>query len=752
MPYLSEQQQFRRVLEGDIPAKEGLTSLFDRQNGFIGLPEGETLDYKVSLDPDSTASIGEFARDIMGFSNAHGGIVIIGVNNSHFAVGISKFDARTIRDALGPYLGTRVVYDLDTFELRIDGRRVMLAYALVPKTATNYPHLLRKDIVPPTSFIRKPKYVKGTLFFRSDDSVLSESPFGDVDGWARELGFSGAGPRTSSSFLISEDKPLLRLYSQINDRFFGRTKEIQKLIAEFDSAQGRGISIGGFGGLGKTELAINLVSLLYKRGKFKLIYSASAKQTVLGSTGIQIADPIFIDLKSFLLDFCGWLGVNVTSSASLDHLRDLSLAELAKHKADRILVFVDNLETVRDRALFDFLDNQLPSNCWIVATSRVHKLRKYLLPIELAPMDNDDAARLLRHELKRQGLSDLSGRHIEELREKANEVLNHPLAVRWYAWSCRKNPTQWNRNVSIVDLKQIEEFCVSSTLSSLGEDSQRALCSVLAIGSASESTLECIQHVAAVDDLEIEGVLWDLECSGMLVAATDENGVTTYSVSPMAQRLAADIARQKDWERDFVQRLRRYTSRKDGYSAETSLVRDLIAIRPPSIRSLDDSDREEIVKRVDRALASASATDRVRLLWRKAECERHLHHDITADDIYSECADSVLAKPELLPEEEKWHLLLEAATVARARSANRFQVGKSIRYLEAAERLQSDNTRVIGMLAELHGLLGDGAKVSAYIAKAETALTDEFPDSIYAVNLNAALTRARENLLRPLRR
>lgn len=54
--------------------------------------------------------------------------------------------------------------------------------------------------------------------------------------------------------------------------------------------------------MGKTELAIRLVSELYRRGKFKTIYSGSAKQTLLGPSGVQQTDPVFIDLRTFLAD------------------------------------------------------------------------------------------------------------------------------------------------------------------------------------------------------------------------------------------------------------------------------------------------------------------------------------------------------------------------------------------------------------------------------------------------------------------
>jgi hypothetical protein len=261
--------------------------------------------------------------------------------------------------------------------------------------------------------------------------------------------------------------------------------------------------------------------------------------------------------------------------------------------------------------------------------------------------------------------------------------------------------------------------------------------------------MECVQQVADIDGSKIESILWDLECSGMLIAATDENGLTTFSVAPMAQRLAGDIAREKGWEKDYIQRLRKYSSNRDTFAQESPLVRDLLAIRAQSIRSLGDEDREEILRRIGRALPTATNSEKIRLLCRKAECQRHLRQPVTADDTYSECAALLAANPTLLSSEERWHILLEAATVARARATNRSHIGKAIGHLEAAERIESDNSRATGMLAELYGLLGNLEKVQMYSTKAKSILEHEDEDSASAVNLSAALSRARENLAHP---
>jgi hypothetical protein len=264
--------------------------------------------------------------------------------------------------------------------------------------------------------------------------------------------------------------------------------------------------------------------------------------------------------------------------------------------------------------------------------------------------------------------------------------------------------------------------------------------------------MECIQNVANVDSNDIEGILWDLECSGMLAAATDENGLTCYSVASMARRLSSEIARGKGWEKDYVQRLRRFSMNGEAIPQESPLIRDLLAIRTQSIRSMDDTDKREIVRRIERALPTATGPDKIRLLSRKAECERHLQQLVTADETYSKCASFLLSDLKLLPSEERWHILLEAATVAKTRAISRVQINKAVGYLEAAETIEPDNSRATGMLAEFYGLLGNREKVAEYTVKGQSIVEDEDPDSAYAVNLVAALQRAKENLTRPVLR
>jgi hypothetical protein len=513
--------------------------------------------------------------------------------------------------------------------------------------------------------------------------------------------------------VLEEDRPGIRLYAGINDKFYGRESEIDELIAKFSDPRGRGVSIAGFGGIGKTELAIRLVAELHKRGTFQTIYSGSAKQTLLGPGGSQRTDPVFIDLPTFLDDLCGWLGLDMPKMP-LRELEQACLAEIKKHK--KVLLFLDNLETVSDRDLISFLDDKLPSNCWVVVTARVHKIRSFVYPKELREMEEDDAARLLRHELKRQGLDKFASLPISDLRQKAKTLFCHPLAVRWFAWACRRSPGMWQTGIGSIDQRELESFCVGHTLGGLEPQTQRVLGAILAIGPVCDATTECVRTTSGLNESIVERSLWELECSGMINVTTDEDGVTTVSVAPMVERPAAELARKNGWESEYVQNLRSFVESQRAVPSDSPLIRDLVDMRAGRIQDYTSGQKRELIARVDRALQRCPEQHQLKLKCLKAECHRHLDEPVSADDLYRECADSIMERGKVKNSEvDKTRMLIEAATVAKARAQTEPQIRRAISYLSAVEHTDFAHLRVLGMLTEYYAILGDRPNYEKYL-------------------------------------
>jgi hypothetical protein len=378
-------------------------------------------------------------------------------------------------------------------------------------------------------------------------------------------------------------------------------------------------------------------------------------------------------------------------------------------------LYIDNLETVTDRQLLAFLDNKLPPNCWLIATARVHKIRNFVYPKELREMEPDDAARLLRHELKRQGLDERSATTIADLRTKAVELFCHPLAIRWFAWACKKDAAVWESGVGDAGVRELETFCVAHTLGSLDLATLRVLGAILAIEGVSDPNEECIGITSGLPQSTVEQSLWELECSGMIQSVIDEDGITTYSVAPMAERPGAELARNRGWEGDYVQNLRQYIRLHRDTPPESPLIRDLANQEPRRIQFYNREEKQELVARVDRALPRCPDKYKRKLNWLKAECHRHLDLPVSADDLYRECADSILAEGKLKNAEvDKIRILLEAATVAKARAQTEPQIRRAISYLHALEHTEFAHLRVLGTLTEYYAILGDRGNYEKY--------------------------------------
>ena len=717
MPTVSPRDLLQRVLEGVGTPADYISAITDRVTGRFEDTESEFMDYKEKVDVHSERSVAELARDILGFSNTRGGVLVIGVNDSGLVVGHPPLDAHSFRESAGQYLGTFVEYELGSSTVHIGGRETSLAFVLVPRCGRSHPNLLRKDILAgdgPPKLAKKIKYLRGSFFFREGDSTRVEPTGGDIESRSHQLGFSAPAPRVGSAFLLEEDKPGIRIYSHITEKFVGRKQEVNDLLSRLDDPRGRGISLSGLGGIGKTELAIEVVLLAYTSKRFKSIYSGSAKKNVYSSLGAQETDPCFHDFPSFLRDLGAWLGLDFRSQTPFDEMKVECLRALKAIK--KPLLFVDNLETIQDHRLFDFLDSELPPNVWLLTTSRVERVKNYLYTKQVDYLLPGDAARLLRTELKRQGLKAYADMPIEVLEGRAINLQRHPLLIRWYAWNCSKRGDTWQTVPKLPSRSDVESFCIGQTLASLSFTSQQTLAAIAALQEYGEVTPECLRYVIESAIADIELALYEIESAGLVLVAVDSaTGQISYTTNSMADGPARELARKNDWETKFARGFRNYQSASGGAAPPDPLVRSLIDFDASRIKSLTTGEIQELESRIDRVLGRPHPYH-PQLLALKAECERHCDHTISADNLYKQAADGILNAGKTI-DYRSARILLEAATVARAAVQTDTQYKRAIAYLEAIQDIEIVPLRVFGMLIEMSARIGDSASYKRYLEK-----------------------------------
>lgn len=712
MAQLEPDQLLLRAIRADGDPGDCLLALMQRQEGRVAVDEGPNIDFKMQFSLDSEAAIAEISRDVLAFSNTEGGIILFGVSDTGEIVGHSLLDPRKLRERLGPYTGTRLDFEISTIRPVVKGHPLTVPSLLVRRSTTAYPNLLRKDIAFSGKLSRKVKYLAGSLFYREGAQTKVEPTGGDINAKSVELRFTGTSPRTRSSFALEEDRPGVRLYAHINDRFFGRNSEVAHLCSIFEDQRGRGISIAGQGGIGKTELAIEIVSRLYKSGRFKSIYSASAKTVLLGPAGAQPTDPVFHDFPSFLRDLLAWLGFDSPAVASSENLEKLCLPELSARQ--RTLLFLDNLETVDDPRLFEYLDSRLPPSVWLITTSRVHRIKNWIYTTQLGEMESRDAAHHLRYELKRQGLQEYASSDIRQLEQIAQKLHRHPLAIRWYSWACKNDDTTWKKGPEGIPKRDLEAFCVGHTLRTLSATSQKVLAALATTAGLTQLTPKSTSAVSRVSGSALEFALYELECAGLISPVVDdETGQLSYSVVPLASAPARELARKNHWETTFAKNLHSFLKDEGQSLPDDPLLRDLVDLDPRKIRTMGEDDRSDLKSRIERANRRPHAF-KSELLYLLAECERHSGNIITADEVYRTAAEEILKSNKYKVNQKLQAILLEAATVAKSVGPTESQLQRAVRYLEVIENTAFHALRILGSLAELHAMLGHAEKYEHY--------------------------------------
>src|SRR5439155_24018914 len=82
MAQVEPQEIIRKAVASEVPAAETVAALIDRDKGTMRVTEGQLVDFKGSIDTSQTRAIGELAKDVLGFSNAQGGFLLFGIDDT----------------------------------------------------------------------------------------------------------------------------------------------------------------------------------------------------------------------------------------------------------------------------------------------------------------------------------------------------------------------------------------------------------------------------------------------------------------------------------------------------------------------------------------------------------------------------------------------------------------------------------------------------------------------------------------------
>jgi len=320
--------------------------------------------------------------------------------------------------------------------------------------------------------------------------------------------------------------------------FVGREDDRRKIIQYLKSEKYPVVTITGSGGVGKTALSLKVVQDVTEKADtsiFEAIIWLSAKENKLSDIGIEEIEP---SLKSFeelldtiieLFDFSDDLINN--SIEEKEKLVD-TIIELT----NKVLIIIDNLETITDPEIINFILNA-PLKIKFLITSR-RGLGQLEIRHELKELKAKEAVYLFRQLAKDKQLVHLQNLPDETVKSYVGKVSCYPLAIRWMVGQVARG-RDINKIIDSIHSKEsdIAKFCYEQIFSTLNFDSQRIMYTLSLMDNS--PTASILQYVVELDETQFEDAIEELILISLIIPEQYQNEKkeisTRYTLLPLTR-------------------------------------------------------------------------------------------------------------------------------------------------------------------------------------------------------------------------
>jgi LuxR family glucitol operon transcriptional activator len=318
--------------------------------------------------------------------------------------------------------------------------------------------------------------------------------------------------------------------------FIGRKEDLKKIRSLVLGDLDRVVTISGAGGVGKTALAHRFcVSLLQQPSMpFDAIVWISAKEEKLTLTGIEPIEPTvrnYEEVLDSILEVYRWFDILESDLPRKEEYVALILQ--ASQKA--ILLVVDNLETIQDERILQFIKD-IPRPNKVLITSRIG-LGEVERRHPLKEMSRIDAITLIRTVAREKGADALVRLPDNVLYKYAQRMSSYPLAIKWVVGQVALGK-DIDRLVDSLTATSgdIARFCFDHIYDAfLSDDARMVLCCLAA--SDGPLTRGVLTHVSGLQSDQLDKALRDLALASLVIQEQEESGdrtiVTKYSLLPL---------------------------------------------------------------------------------------------------------------------------------------------------------------------------------------------------------------------------
>lgn len=284
------------------------------------------------------------------------------------------------------------------------------------------------------------------------------------------------------------------------------------------------ISILGDGGVGKTAMALKVAYDILDMAEvpFDKIIWTSSKTQILSLSDIKKVEGAIADSVGMLSHVAATLGA---PEATEDPIGEV----LTYLRAFRILLIIDNLETILDDRVKKFLEN-LPNGTKVLITSRIG-VGAGDLPVKLGELP--ESVRLLRAVAQVRGVKSLTATNNGQLGVYCSRMKNNPGWIKWFvaAVQAGRRPEE-----VLANPDPILDYCMSNVYAYLTTESRTLLAALLF--SAHPHTLAELAYLTELSHDDLQRAAQQVLTTNMVVMSSVARGSSyesRYSLGAMAK-------------------------------------------------------------------------------------------------------------------------------------------------------------------------------------------------------------------------
>jgi LuxR family transcriptional regulator, glucitol operon activator len=353
-----------------------------------------------------------------------------------------------------------------------------------------------------------------------------------------------------------------------DDTGFVRREKLEKLLKKRILGRFPVITVQGEAGNGKTALVLQTAYnfTVLTDHNFDAIVWVTAKTNTLTIDEIKRIDTTIIDSLSVFQNVADQFEPG--DSDPMERLNTL-LSE------NKILLIIDNLETVLDEYIIDFAEN-IPGESIVVFTSRIPLGIGSTIKVD--GFTEKESLTYFRRLIESYAVSDLQNKDDNKLKKYSKKLYYKPLFIKWFvlAVNAGRNP-----DVILNHEGDHVDFCFENVLDKL-EDYALNVCIALAILPEGQSP-NVIQKVTGYSTDEIEQAFFDLNKFSLISRNDKKTYSNSYSVGTLTRKHMQMLSKNKgDFSDEILKKYakilglyqsERATGLKNRYSINQFMVR-----------------------------------------------------------------------------------------------------------------------------------------------------------------------------------